>query len=185
MKYETTNKGYLKTEKKIYDSFFEILLSKGVVNFVTVKDICDKAGIRRSTFYLHFSDVNDVVEQISTTFYNSLERTIPERISSSADIVGFCKGYVNLCKKNEKYLKPIMHNKENVLIFDRALSKARKDLVAAFDRGGRASQAAKDRFFLITNGLFASLDRFIIGKVKTTYEDIENTYCDLCTEVFK
>ena len=58
-----------KSESKYYNTallmnqaFIE-LLNKKEFEFITVKDICKKAGVNRSTFYLHYESINDLLEE--------------------------------------------------------------------------------------------------------------------------
>ena len=39
------------------------LLNKKDLEFITVKEICEKAGVNRSTFYLHYETINDLIEE--------------------------------------------------------------------------------------------------------------------------
>lgn len=39
------------------------LLSKKDFAYITVKEICDKAGVNRSTFYLHYETVADLISE--------------------------------------------------------------------------------------------------------------------------
>lgn len=43
------------------------LLDKKDYKYITVKEICDKAGVNRSTFYLHYESMDDLLEE--TTEY--------------------------------------------------------------------------------------------------------------------
>ncbi len=53
------------TEKAIKGSFIELLNEKPL-NKITVKDISDKCGINRNTFYYHFSDIPALLEVVLT-----------------------------------------------------------------------------------------------------------------------
>lgn len=53
------------TEKAIKDGFMELLNEKSI-NKITVKDISEKCGINRNTFYYHFCDIPDLLEVIFT-----------------------------------------------------------------------------------------------------------------------
>lgn len=55
------NKRYRINEQEIKAAFFEILKENPNGN-VTVKSICEKTGMNRSTFYAHFGDVYEVAE---------------------------------------------------------------------------------------------------------------------------
>ena len=35
----------------------------GALPYITVKEICERAGVNRSTFYLHYTDIYDLLEQ--------------------------------------------------------------------------------------------------------------------------
>lgn len=41
------------------------LLEKKDFEYITVKEICDKAGVNRSTFYLHYETMTDLLEETS------------------------------------------------------------------------------------------------------------------------
>ena len=38
-----------------------LLLEKKEFEFITVKEVCEKAGVHRTTFYLHYNDMNDLL----------------------------------------------------------------------------------------------------------------------------
>lgn len=48
--------------------------------YITVKEICEKAGVNRSTFYLHYETVNDLLseclENIKKRFLIRLQRSL-------------------------------------------------------------------------------------------------------------
>ena len=58
-----------KSESKYYntarlmDEALLALLAKKNYEFITVKEICEKAGVNRSTFYLHYETVNDLLTE--------------------------------------------------------------------------------------------------------------------------
>ena len=58
-----------KSESKYYNTALLMnqalveLLNKKDFEFITVKEICVKAGVNRQTFYLHYDTVNDLLEE--------------------------------------------------------------------------------------------------------------------------
>lgn len=58
-----------KSESKYYntaclmDQAMLILLSKKEFDYITVKEICEKAGVNRSTFYLHYDSTEDLLAE--------------------------------------------------------------------------------------------------------------------------
>lgn len=53
---------YFNTAVKMDEAFLKLLGEKEF-EFITVKEICERAGVNRSTFYLHYETVNDLLEE--------------------------------------------------------------------------------------------------------------------------
>lgn len=53
---------YFATAARMDEAFLELLEKKDFA-YITVKEICEKAGVNRSTFYLHYETVNDLLEE--------------------------------------------------------------------------------------------------------------------------
>ncbi len=74
----------VKTRKALFDTFLEFLQQEGF-DSITVNALCEKAMVRRATFYKHFADKYDFfaafVRHISEGFYaKSLTRMQEERV---------------------------------------------------------------------------------------------------------
>ena len=53
---------YFATAARMDEAFLELLEEKDFA-YITVKEICEKAGVNRSTFYLHYETVNDLLAE--------------------------------------------------------------------------------------------------------------------------
>lgn len=65
MKIEDTRVQY--TKKVLKDSLLHLLKKKPITK-VTIKELCEKAGLNRGTFYLHYNEPNDVLKEIESDF---------------------------------------------------------------------------------------------------------------------
>ena len=58
-----------KSESKYYNTAclmneaLILLLEKKEYSFITIKEICEKAGVNRSTFYLHYNTIDDLLSE--------------------------------------------------------------------------------------------------------------------------
>lgn len=59
---------YFNTAVKMDQAFMEILEEKDF-EYISVKEICKKAGVNRSTFYLHYETIGDLLEE-SVSYMN-------------------------------------------------------------------------------------------------------------------
>ncbi|MDD6276371.1 MAG: TetR/AcrR family transcriptional regulator [Clostridia bacterium] len=55
-----------------FDKAFLELLQKKDFEYITVKEICEKAGVNRSTFYLHYETIGDLLEESLSYIQNQL-----------------------------------------------------------------------------------------------------------------
>ncbi|MDR1630452.1 MAG: TetR/AcrR family transcriptional regulator [Oscillospiraceae bacterium] len=65
-----------RTRKSIFDALVELMLEKDIGN-ITVRELCERADVNKSTFYLHFMDIYDCRDSWS----NELLEDIFSRIS--------------------------------------------------------------------------------------------------------
>lgn len=53
---------YFHTAVRMDQAFLELLDRKDM-EYITVKEICEKAGVNRSTFYLHYENIGDLLSE--------------------------------------------------------------------------------------------------------------------------
>lgn len=69
------------TKESIIRAVFEtMVLEKKPVGKITVREICEKADINRSTFYAHFLDVYDVMEQVENRMAQGLTESFLRKL---------------------------------------------------------------------------------------------------------
>lgn len=64
-----------KSKQQIYESFMSLIEEKGV-DHITVTDIANHANLNRGTFYLHYRDVPDLVQQLKDHVFKSIEQHV-------------------------------------------------------------------------------------------------------------
>lgn len=87
---------YFHTAAKMDEAFIGLLTEKDF-QYITVKEICQRAGVHRSTFYLHYETMADLLEE-SLQYIN--DRFLEQFKSGSASIVS----RIRECKADELYL---------------------------------------------------------------------------------
>lgn len=113
---------YFNTAIKMDKALLKLLEEKDF-EYITIKEICEAAGVNRSTFYLHYENANDLLEE--TTKYI---------VDNFLDYFSISKDSVNLnydsCQLEDlvfitpKYLTPYLtYIKDNQRIFKTALKQ--------------------------------------------------------------
>lgn len=75
MKNETVDRRVRKTKKNIRDALTELMREKGVKD-ITVRELSELADINRGTFYNHYKDVFDLLEQIESEMFEEFSGAI-------------------------------------------------------------------------------------------------------------
>ena len=68
---------YFNTALKM-DKAFLRLLQKKEFAYITVKEICKEAGVNRSTFYLHYENIGDLLAESTAYMYQQFLSYMPE-----------------------------------------------------------------------------------------------------------
>lgn len=67
---------YFATAARMDEAFLE-LLEKKDFTYITVKEICEKAGVNRSTFYLHYETVSDLLAESARYIITQFAEAMP------------------------------------------------------------------------------------------------------------
>ena len=116
-----------------------LLLEKKDYSFITVKEICEKAGVNRSTFYLHYETMDDLLSESIEYVGNKLHKKYSEKvlnkqiISSSKleDLIlitpEYLLPYLEFLKENKAIYK-IVFSHPNVFKVDLVLKHLHKNI---------------------------------------------------------
>lgn len=108
----------IKTKKAIREALFEILLTKDIHD-ITVCELASHATINRKTFYLHYSSVEDVLEE----FHNELTTELLGDLQTSTfdDMytisISLFKKFIELLRKNKPYYTFLAKAKNSTNLF--------------------------------------------------------------------
>lgn len=113
-KYEST--AMLMNEALLY------LLDKKDYDYINVKEICEKAGVNRSTFYLHYDNVDELLEETLNYIINKFVSYFDVDTRDFINSIDYLDKN-ELILINEKYLIPylsfIRENKKIFFVFFR------------------------------------------------------------------
>ncbi len=183
-----------KSESKYYNTSLLMnqalieLLNKKDYEFLTIKEICKKAGVNRSTFYLHYDNIDDLlyetIENLNKNFdscFNEEDKKFINQING--------KQKEDLILITPKYLLPYLkHVKENKVVYQVSFKHPtlmqsnekysylqNKILFPIFDIFNIDKNARKYISAYYISGVYAIVDEWIKGECK----DDENIICEL------
>lgn len=90
------------TKQNLMDAFWSYYARKKIEQ-ITVKQITEKAGYNRGTFYEYFSDVYDVLEQIENALIPTIDELPPLQNPASETGMVQLNLFIKLYEKNNRY----------------------------------------------------------------------------------
>jgi len=113
---------------KLMNTALLYLLEKKDFDKITIKEICEKAGVNRSTFYLHYESIEDLlfetVENLNYEFKEcfNVKPVIIDKKSSILLTEEYLVPYLNFVKRNKRVLKTI-HSKPGLFNSEKVYMK--------------------------------------------------------------
>lgn len=93
-----------------------VLLEKKDFELITIKDICEKAGVNRSTFYLHYQNTLELLQECLENIINDFFAKFQAANITKLNIEK--SSLEKMILINEKYLQPYLEFvKENKNVF--------------------------------------------------------------------
>lgn len=145
------------TKKILIDSFWEIYKKKSI-DKITVKEITDKAGYNRATFYMHFKDVHDVLQCIEDRLYADLDATFKNSDIESYSQEELLKNAFNLFSINEEYYRVLLSSKGDPYFVAKSKGKLMGLLRSLSKKNNTLSDKSTDFIMeYITGGLISCI----------------------------
>lgn len=171
----------------LFDEALIYLLEKKDVEYITIKEICTKAGVNRSTFYLHYESISDLIEETMNyinkkfvDYFNENSKDFIEKIKYSPleelKLVErrYLNPYLNFIRDNKKIFKVSFHNPIGMSAFDKFNHLKQYILIPILER---FNVPEKERNYLIAfyiNGIMAIIKEWIDKDCKESIDDVEN-----------
>lgn len=114
---------YFATAARMDEAFLE-LIEKKDFTYITVKEICEKAGVNRSTFYLHYENIGDLLAESAQHIIDEFVAFMPH---DTMEFLGKLQGrpLEELYLITPEYLTPYLtYIKEHRCIFRATVEQA-------------------------------------------------------------
>ena len=149
------------------DEALLVLLEKKDYEFITVKEICQIAGVNRSTFYLHYEKMDDLLEEtvnyVSNKFNSKLKiiDADPEITKKILTSDKYLRPYLSFIKENKKIYR-LMHDKPYLFNIDKITNRLYKDIFdIALTNFKVKEEEKKYMFSFYTEGVIGIIKRWL------------------------
>lgn len=133
------------TYENIYRAAMSLVEKKGFNN-ITVKEVCEKAGVSVGSFYNYFNSKDDILYEIFNKADNYFQHTVGKKINGAnakEKIINFFMYYADYCKRDKFDQLKQIYNTSNVMFIKkgRYMQEVLKKIV---DEGIQSGEISTD-----------------------------------------
>lgn len=155
---------------------------------ITVKEICQKAGVNRTTFYLHYESMNDLLDEtvgmINERFKNTFSE-IPKGDPRTEVLTSdkYLRPYLNFIKENKRAYR-VIHEKEHLFHSQKTFESLYETVFSpALSHFGVNDEEKKYVLAFYTQGTVAIIGKWLEGDCRDDVDLIirlisEHTFAD-------
>ena len=109
----------INTKRKLSRSLISLLTSKSITE-IDVSELCEKAGINRTTFYKHYASLYHLLDELIFQFFKRIE-TLFLSLSSGENTTSKVVYLLKYLKQNREFVTIIMNNNSFSSISERLI----------------------------------------------------------------
>lgn len=175
---------YFATAVRMDEAFLELIEKKDFA-YITVKEICEKAGVNRSTFYLHYETVGDllaesaqhIIDEFITymphdtvEFLNRLQvRPLEELYLITPE---YLAPYLTYIKEHRRVFKATVEQASTLRMTDAYQKLSRHVLIPILNRFGVPPEDQKYVLQFHISGLMAIINEWLKDDCRDSIEHI-------------
>ena len=168
------------TRKALQDSLIELMKEKPIAK-ITIKELCEKADINRTTFYAHYTDPYDLLRKIEEEVLLWWKEAI-STILGKQDKQGVLRELEEICRyftDNSRHLRVLMSERGDIAFQKELFSMIYEqyETTASAAGGSKLSTGKGDGFIFIVSGSVGLLQYWLKnGFTKNVREMAETIY---------
>lgn len=162
------------------------LLTKKSFEYITVKEICEKAGVNRSTFYLHYETIadllSDVIDHSNSRFlemFSVKPQDIDGKIKNAplSELIfidsEYLKPYLTFVRENRMIYKAAYKNPACMRTEEKMQSTYKNILLPILSRFGVEEKKRSYMVSFYIKGCMAVVKDWVSGDCRESVEEIE------------
>lgn len=170
-----------KTKIALFDAFTELMSEEKFEN-INVNSLCDKAGIRRATFYKHFSDKYDFstyyIRALRVKFDNRADVRVSLARNDTTYFADYAKRIVEFIDENDAIFSNLLKSNLFPVIYNMIICQNYKDtrdrLQESVDSGLKLHSSVDSVASMITGGVATTIYVWLVSGKTTSTDDLAN-----------
>lgn len=157
------------------NSLMDLLKEKGDIHKISVRELCERAELNRSTFYAHYNEPNDLLKELEDEIIKSTEEHL-EKIGEENDIGAhkYILSFLKYIKENDKVFRTLLVDAPNAEFKSRFMQQS----IIKFVENLEIKFKEESEQYIYSYILHGSTG-IILQWIRSDYVENENTICEL------
>ncbi len=171
MKVQGLNSSSKKTRELIKKTFAELMNEKKELNKITVTELVKRADITRSTFYTHYDDIYEVVNDYQL---ETIELLVSDDkvLDSIQDIYNYFDDIFECLKKNEKIYKMLLVSNGSLIFLEQLKKLAGEKIYYAMRNIIKNNKYLELDVSFYMSGIISELVKYFRGQSDYSLEEL-------------
>lgn len=158
-----------------HNAIMELLKEKKSIDRISIKELCDRAELNRSTFYAHYDKPEDLLEEIENEIIEATDEHL-KKIGEGNNIGAhkYILSFLNFIKKNDNSFRTLLAENADPTFKNRFMQRSIMQIVANLDVN-LPENTEQYVYSYILNGSAG----IIIQWIRSDYSADENEIVDL------
>ena len=178
------------------EALFQLLEEKDFA-YITVKEICERAGVNRSTFYLHYETVNDLLSESARYIIDKLIENMPQDTAEFIEKIQtrpleelhlitpeYLSPYLNFIKDHRRIFRTALEQSSVLGLEDAYLALNRHVFAPILNRFRVPSSGQKYIMPFYIHGLMAIINEWLKEDCRDSVEHLISVM-QLCIPVYQ
>lgn len=164
------------TKAQLKEALIALMLEKPLYK-ISIKEICEKSDINRSTFYAHYNTQYDLYEEIITESTDDIKQIVSEypKDRKGIDTVNMYKKILNYVEKNEELCLVLLSDNGNLTAgeaLNSILEGVINDRLIETNEDGLDKQTSSYLSLFVMSGMISILWKWLNDKNRVPAQDL-------------
>ena len=180
------NKRGQKTKEIIKINFLKLIENREP-DQITVSELCKFTGIHRKTFYSHYKNISDILDELYDNLVNELGVLYTEYLIGALNDFTMLFDYINhFIKNNFNYYSLLAKSKQYIIFVNRINKMFASNILTTYSQKfNNFGPIDKYSLFFLISGISSLYVNWISNPTQCPIEHISNVSIDMCNQIFK
>ena len=175
----TGNDHRVRVTKMLIRRAFTGLLSIKPIQSISIKELCEQAGINRGTFYTHYQDIYDLLADVENEMKQDFQKALEPLLytEENSSLLGICTGIFRCLKENYDMCVVMLGDYSDKQFVSSLLDIGRQRCMEVYS--GFFPKASKKEieyyYAFVSAGCIGLLHRWLADGMEQTPEELAST----------